>query len=297
VTAVARLARIGFLALAASLVVGAANADDAACIDATEKALALRRQGKLHDARKTLALCAAPTCPDEVKQECAKRIEAVNAAMPTLVLAARDANGNDVRGAAVTMDGVPLAGALDGRPLEIDPGPHTFRFEMTGLVPVEKQLVLRDGEKGRQELIVLAPPAKEAPQPEKPPPPPPSYWTTQRKLAIAAGGVGVVAIGVGAVFAGLAIGDQNMEKSNCSASGCPNRGQAQEDYSTGNKNATASTALFIAGGVFVGAGVALFLTAHDARDARESSGSARQGIYVAPSAAGGGPGFVLGGAL
>jgi hypothetical protein len=268
-----------------------ARADVAACIASSEQALSLRQQGKLHDALQQLALCADPGCPAEVASDCAQRISAVNAAMPTLILAARDGGGNDRVDVKVTVDGAPIATKLDGRPLSLDPGEHAFHFEVAGQPPLDKQLVLREGEKERRETVVIGSPP---PLPPPPPPaaPPPGFWTTQRTLAIISGGVGIVGLGLGGVFGGLALSDQSSEKSNCSSSGCSNRPQAQADYNTGNDNATGSTIAFIAGGVFLAAGAVLYFTAHDA-----TSSPTTGRLYLSPSTTGTGPGFVLGGEL
>ena len=79
------------------------------------------QQGKLHDALKKLAVCSDATCSSEVRAECTQRIAAIDAAMPTLVLAAKDGSGNDLYDVRVSMDGAPLTGNLDGRPISLDP--------------------------------------------------------------------------------------------------------------------------------------------------------------------------------
>jgi hypothetical protein len=280
------------LPLAMSMLAKPARADDAACIAASEQGLTLRRQGKLQDALKQLAACADPSCPGEVKAECANRIADVDKAMPTLVLAATDGSGNDLRDVKVTMDGVPLLTTLDGRPVSIDPGQHAFHFETAGQPPVDKTLVLREGEKDRREVVMIGTPPPAPLSSTLTPTPSPSWWTTQRTLAVISGGVGIVGLGLGGLFGGLAMSDQGQEKSNCSSSGCPNRGQANADYTTGNTNATVSTVAFIAGGVFVAAGAVLYFTAHD-----PAAPPATGNLYLAPSTMGDGAGLVLGGAL
>jgi hypothetical protein len=294
--------RIVLLVTAAAALVGTfvpavAFADDAACINASEQALTLRKQGKLHDALRQLAVCADAACPGEVKTECASRIAGVDAAMPTLVFGATDGAGNDLRDVKVSMDGAPLVTTLDGRPISVDPGEHTFRFETTGQPAVEKKLVVREGEKDRRESVMLGTPApapSPAPAPVAPPvvTPSPSWWTTQRTLAVVAGGVGVAGLVVGGIFGGLAMSDQSQEKTNCSTGGCPNHGQAVADYNTGNDNATVSTVGFIAGGVLLAGGAVLFFTAHDAAVA-PSTGR----LYVVPTTAPGGSGLLLGGSF
>jgi hypothetical protein len=285
----ALLALVLPLSSATLLLAPAAHADVAACIASSEQALTLRKQGKLHDALQQLAQCADPGCPAEVSAECTQRIASANAAMPTLILGAKDGAGNDLYDVKVSMDGAPLSPKLDGRPLSIDPGEHTFHFEAAGQPPFDRQLVLREGEKDRHETVVLGPPPAPTPPPA-PVPAAPSWWTTQRTLAVVGGGLGVIGLGVGAIFGGLALSDQSQEKSNCAPGGCPNRPQAQADYSTGGDNATASTVAFIAGGAFLAAGVVLYFTA-PAPAAPSTSGR----LYLAPSTLARGGGFVLGG--
>ena len=164
---------------------GVARADDQACIDAAEKALSLRKQGKLHDALKELPACADQACPDEVKQECAKRISEIDAVMPSLILAAKDLVGNDLDEVAVTMDGAPFIGRLDGRPVTVDPGEHKFHFTFLQAPPVDKTIVIREGERERRESIVI----------QISPPKPPSFWSAQRVIALSSGVLGVAEIG------------------------------------------------------------------------------------------------------
>lgn len=267
----------------------AALADDAACVAASESALALRKQGKLHEAIGQLAVCAGAACPDEVKADCTQRIEAVKGDMPTLILGAKDGAGNDVSNAKVTMDGAPLPGALDGQAIALDPGEHTFTFTLAGQPTVEKKLVLRQGERDRHENVVLGPAAVAAPPP--PPPPPPSSWSTGKTLAIVSGAVGVVGVGLGVIFGAYASSSQSREKSDCSASLCTSYAQATEDYNTAKKDATGSTIAFTAGGVLMATGVVLWFTAPKKRAAPATRAG---GVYVAPARMGTGRGLVLG---
>ncbi|HEY1697231.1 MAG TPA: hypothetical protein VGG39_33955 [Polyangiaceae bacterium] len=250
---------------AAALTTAPARADTAACIAASESSLSLRQQGKLHAALERLAVCADASCPDEVKTECARRIDSIDAAMPTLILAAKDGTGNDLSDVTVTMDGAPLLATLDGRPARIDPGEHVFVFTRAGQPPVEKRLVLREGERDRREEVVLGPvppPGPSGAESTSPAVRTPSWWTTQRILAVAGGGLGLVGIGLGTSWGLYAVSAQNQEKSHCSGSGCPNPRQANEDYSTAKEDATASTIAFAAGGVLLAAGAVLFFTSH-----------------------------------
>jgi hypothetical protein len=259
-----RIAPVLLVAVLAA-VAAPARADTASCIAASESSLSLRQQGKLHASLQQLAVCADASCPDEVKTECARRIDSIDAAMPTLIVAAKDGSGNDLSDVTVTMDGAPLLTTLDGRPVRIDPGEHVFVFTRAGQPPVEKHLVLQEGERDRREEVVIgpvAPPSVPGTDSTSPPVRTPSWWTTQRILAVAGGGLGLVGIGLGTSWGLYAISAQNQEKSHCSASSCPNARQANEDYSTAREDATASTIAFAAGGALLAAGAVLFFTAH-----------------------------------
>lgn len=255
------------IAFAIASVAVPARADEAACIAATEESLTLRQQGKLHDALKKLAICAEASCSSEVKAECTQRIDAIDAAMPTLVLEAKDGAGNDLYDVRVSMDGVLLTGNLDGRPVAIDPGEHAFVFETAGTPPLAKRLVLREGEKERHESVTLgSPPPTPAPAPTPatlppPPPPAPSTWNTQKTLAVVSAGVGVVGLGLGAWFGAFAASSQSREKGDCSATACSNPAQAVEDYNTAKDDAAGSTFAFVAGGALLAAGAVLWFTA------------------------------------
>jgi hypothetical protein len=238
-----------------------AHASDAACIASAEQSLALRKDGKLHEALRQLATCAAEGCPAEVKAECARRIADVDAAMPTLILAAKDGAGNDLHDVKVSMDGAPLLASLDGRPVAIDPGAHAFTFELAGQAPMEKRLVLLEGDKDRRESVVIGPVLASSQAQPSETPAPSAGWSTGRKLGIVVGGAGVVGLGVGAVFGAFALSSQNREKSDCPTATCANRNQANADYDTATKDATGSTIAFVAGGVLVAAGAVLWLTA------------------------------------
>jgi len=235
-----------------TLVAGGALADDAACVAASEQSLTLRQSEKLHDALKQLAVCADPQCPAEVKEECSRRIVDIDNVMPTIILAAKDDAGNDLDAVKVSMDGASFAATLDGRPLSVDPGEHTFRFEVQGRSAVEKKLVIREGERDRRESIVIA---------VAPVPTAPSFWNAQRAIALIGGGAGVVSIGLGVMFGAFAISAQNQEKSDCSATSCLHFEQSVTDYNYAQMNATASTVMLIAGGLLAAGGIVLWFLA------------------------------------
>jgi hypothetical protein len=258
--------------IAASLVLFAppARADPtkAQCLDAHVKAQDLRRDGKLAAAREKLRVCASASCPSIVRDDCTKRQDEIDTAQPTIVFEAKDGAGNDLVAVRVTMDGAPLSDRLGGIPLAIDPGDHTFVFEVPGQPPVTRQFVLREHEQGRHEAIVLGP-APASPRATTPPPAPVAATSsapptraapsTQKVLGLVAVGLGVVGLGVGGVFGVLA-----MSKKSDAQSACPNLCSDQGGVDKWNDAVTAgnvSTAAFIAGGVLVAAGAVLWITA------------------------------------
>jgi hypothetical protein len=286
------VAGVAAIGVAASIA-APARADDAACINAIEQALTLRKGGKLHDALKTLATCSDVACPAEVRTECTQRIDALGAAMPTVVFAAKDGAGDDLYAVTVTMDGASLATTLDGRPVSIDPGEHAFRFETAGQPPVDKTLVVREGEKNRVETVLLGPATPPPPQvPAPPATPSPSTWSTRKTLAVVTGGAGIVGLGLGIGWAAFASSDQSKEKSNCSASSCTNQPQATADYNTAQKNATGATIGVLAGAALIAGGVVLWITAPSQASAQ---GTVAWG--VAPAVLPSGGGLAVGGSL
>ena len=56
------------------------------CIDAAESGQQLRGAGKLMESRKAFGVCTAPACPAAVRRDCARWIEEVDAAIPTIAL-------------------------------------------------------------------------------------------------------------------------------------------------------------------------------------------------------------------
>jgi hypothetical protein len=73
----------------------------------------------------------------------------VEAAIPSVVVRAKDAHGEDAVDVKVFCDGALLATQLDGRARPVNPGAHTFRFEIEGVAPFDRKVVVGEGEKNR----------------------------------------------------------------------------------------------------------------------------------------------------
>jgi hypothetical protein len=118
------------------------------CAASYEAAQSLRNQQKLRKAREQLAVCAHGSCPSVVTLDCASWLKEVDAAIPTLLIRARDERGRTVSDFRVLVDGEPLTRDLDA-PVPLDPGPHLVRIEATGFAPLEQNVVLRAAEHRR----------------------------------------------------------------------------------------------------------------------------------------------------
>jgi hypothetical protein len=130
----------------------------AECIGANERSLDLRMQGRLVDARREAAACTASTCPDVIQQACAKRMNEINGAIPSVVFDVKDGAGRPLPGARVSIDDK-AAAPVGVTAVAIDPGSHTLRFTVAGQSPVERTVVLLEGEKEKRVAVVIGPAA------------------------------------------------------------------------------------------------------------------------------------------
>jgi hypothetical protein len=189
------------------------------CVSAYGESQRLKRDGKLRDAREQLIICAQVSCPASLRNECVPWLSQVEAAMPSVVVEARDLAGRETIAVQIAVDGTLLANKADGRSIDVDPGEHAFRYEFQDKV-IEEKLVIREGEKHRKLHVdfskLAAPPAASSSSPpavEEPPPPSPL-----RKVPLLTwilGGVGVAALGSFTAFAVVGKGKENELKSDC----------------------------------------------------------------------------------
>jgi len=259
----------------------AADPTTADCLTASDNAVTLSSQHKLRSARAQYLICASASCPADIRKECFRHVEDVNAAIPTIIFEPKNGGaGTDIGAVKVTMDGEVIAERLQGVALSVDPGNHTFVFETAGQPAVREQLLIQEGDKDRRERVVFgvtgavgttAPTAPvgtpaagpaAAPlssTPDGPPPSSPSRLGTQKILALVAGGVGVVGLGIGAIF-----GLQALSKKNDAQNACPNvcsDQQGADRWSDAKSAAGVSTVAFVVGGVALAGAAALWFTA------------------------------------
>ncbi len=195
-----------------------ARADEAAdekqaCAAAAEDAEQMRIDARLLAARERLVRCSRPACPTAVRNDCTQWMTEVVAAIPTVVLGVRDSRGQDVLSARASVDGVPVAHGLEGKPLEVDPGVHTFRFESASAA-AEQVVLIREGEKSRAVTATLDA-GLAAPIAPSVSPPPSTVSPHVSPWAWAFSGIGVLALGFGTYLELSVNADANRLQSTC----------------------------------------------------------------------------------
>jgi hypothetical protein len=124
------------------------------CAAAAEDAQKLRDEGKYRRAREQMLVCARDVCPGPIKSDCGKWLTDVDRDAPTVVFGAKDSKG-DLADVKVTMDGVSVQDRLDGKPVLVDSGEHTFKFETKDGQVQEQKVVLRAAEKARPIIVTF----------------------------------------------------------------------------------------------------------------------------------------------
>jgi hypothetical protein len=248
----------------------AADPTNADCVAANEAALKSGNEHHLRADRNELLVCSSVNCPTDIRLECVRRVDEVNAAIPTIIFEAKDAAGGDLSAVKVTMDGEVLAERLEGTALSIDPGEHTFVFETDGQSPLTKTFVIHESQKDRREAITFGSAAPGPVSQALPPAPtviaePMHGLGTQKIVAIVAAGVGVVGLGIGTAFGIMALSKKSDAQSACPSAQCANQADANK-WSDAASTGNVSTAGFIVGAAGVAGGVVLWLTAKRASE-------------------------------
>jgi len=247
------LVALGTMHVAPALAAGPTTHE---CIAANDAAQDLQRAGKLRAAREQLASCIASTCPGPIRKDCAARLEELSRLTPTLVFGARDALGRDMPAVRVSMDGEPLVDHLDGTPVAVDAGRHYFTFESVDGWRGSLEILVLEGEKGRSVVAKLGLPGKLIE-------PLPAPVSSSRKVwGIVAASTGVAGVAVGSVLGLVARSTYNNAIGNeCHGNTATCTPQGVSDGGTADAEAAGATAAFIAGGVLLAGGIALWATA------------------------------------
>ena len=266
------------------------------CVDASDKAQTLRAEKKLRAARTELLLCARDVCPDVVKTDCGQWLSEVTASLPTVVISATDASGNEVNAVRVTMDGEVIAEKLEGVAIAVDPGLHLFRYEgPAGAKPVEANVTINQGEKNRALKITFdtgeAPKTKVgAPIVDSGTSAAPSSSSSSSKIPAATfifGAASVVALGSFAFFGLTGRHDVSQLRDTC-APAC----DESDKKAARNKLLVADVSLGV-GIVSLGLATWFYLARSSSSDRPTSASTTALSIDIA-QIAGGGVGFVGG---
>lgn len=270
------------------------------CLAAYEQAITLRDQHALGASRAQLLICASASCPDDVRDECARRVEQVNAQIPTLVFEVKNPSGEDLSAVSVTMDGVLLAARLDGSAFSLDPGEHEFVLSAEGALSVTKRFVIRESEKGRREKVVLEPEAKPEPTlavtpaplptpPVRPTSPAPVQPANDqlRVAGIIVGATGVAALGV-ALYEDISAHSQYAtSKRAASSEDASERARTHKLYTDAKQAQTVAIVAASLGVVALGASAYCLLAgSHAVERDHTPEGSAVLAPWVAPTSGG-----------
>lgn len=194
---------LALLLLAGPSAVRAEDETKQTCIDTHAETQRRRQRGELASARDAAIRCAQPACPDLVRSECLRWLPELEQGIPTVVIETLD-GADAAHDARVTVDGVEVAGHLQGRALALDPGAHTFVAVLSDGRQVEQRVVLHEGEKRRRVVLVVPrAPTAQAPEVHPAPEPPPSAPRPEPRRTWpvwVAGGAAVAAFGAFAWF-------------------------------------------------------------------------------------------------
>jgi hypothetical protein len=146
---------IAVLTTALSVTSFAAADEKVACATAAVTAQQQRADGKLRDARLSLHLCAREVCPGVVRNDCTQWLTEVEASLPTIVLRATDARGQDVNDLKVALDGQPFVEKIDGLPIEVDPGQHVLTATRAGSKPVRQEVTFYTNQRNRTVSLLV----------------------------------------------------------------------------------------------------------------------------------------------
>ncbi len=131
------------------------------CARAFEQSQRLRNAAQYLAATREVLKCTNPACGEALSEECGKIYSELQLATPSVVFGARDAQGRELTDVEVATDDSPTGAAIDGKPVPIDPGAHTFVFSAAGFEPVRETVVVRTGERFRPIAVTLERPRAE----------------------------------------------------------------------------------------------------------------------------------------
>jgi hypothetical protein len=243
-----------------------------------------------------LSLGDAEAVGPAFKQEVETTVTALRSRIPKVIIQ----RGQGAQAAEIELDGVTLGNSSIGVESPIDPGPHTVTAKARGFKDFEATVSVseRETKEVKVELEALPPEEREAqvrretggPGPVDTPKKPGWHWIGGG----AAVGVGVVALIVAGAF--YAQEQNNLRDVSVACGGKPTcdftvHPDAGKKYDQAKTQYSISLGSAIAGGVFIGAGVVLFLLPPPKKAPAKKPQAAV--LYVQPSAPGSQAGLSL----
>jgi hypothetical protein len=209
--------------------------DKQQCVDASDRAQQLRKEGRLLAAREAFAVCADVSCPSVVRSACTGWMEEAERATPSVVVdvkGARCGTRVDLAGARVSADRTTAISI--GRPSPLDPGSHLLRVEADGFPPKEEVVVLVEGQSARVAVVTLEAPCSSD-----------AIAASSRSAGLPVGpmilgGVSLVSFGAFAILAAVGHGEYQSLQKTC-APNCQDVGGV--------------TALYVGADVALGVGI------------------------------------------
>lgn len=234
---------------------------------------------------------AADPKQDQAKNDAAKERDDLLPRIPNATFVVEGAKSSEV---SVTLDGEPVLAALIGSAQPVDPKHHVLKGTR-GSDAVEQPFDIAEGQKltvtlklgattaGAPAVAPTPTPAAAAPSVMPAPTPTadvkadqsPSSWNTQKTIAVAVGGAGVIAAVVSGVFTAGALSKKSDADAFCKNGNCTSS-KGVDLLSDARSSGNIATIAGVGGIVLIGAGVALYFTA-------PSSTGAGTALAVAPA--------------
>lgn len=118
------------------------------CVESYTEGQRLRNDGHLLEGRTEFWECSQAACPAALRKDCITWSEEIRAQIPTVSFRVT-LDGKIASDAKVYLDGRLLESAMDGRAVEVNPGPHKATFEYGEFPAQEQDFVAAEGERYR----------------------------------------------------------------------------------------------------------------------------------------------------
>lgn len=221
------------------------------CIEAHQRTQQMQLSHKYLEARVEAQVCVHQSCPGPLVADCERWLSDLEQRVPSVVFDVR-LNGQHISTATVTADGQAVTEWTRGEALRLNPGEHTFRFNLPPYPPVTKTLILTEGTRfhavsANFNAPPSLPPPTSTPPPRREPEPKERPVPTIVYPLLAAAGVGL------GLFAGFAVAGK-IEQGELERSCAPNC--SDSDLSTMRQRfLVGDIALGVSAAALLGAGV------------------------------------------